>query len=101
MKAGNTLEVRQHLNAAIKELSCSIDSNWTDPCRPYRHDNNKRTITIRTGNTFEVAKLANKKLRDAGFDNLVYVSGDYNSYVKVTAYLPFTVTVDKSGLMHS
>jgi hypothetical protein len=101
MKAGDTLEVRACIKEAMKELSCVADSNWTDPCRPYHHSNKNRTITIRTGNTFEVAELANQKLRDAGFDNLVYVSGDYNSYIKVTAYLPFTVTVDKNGLMHS
>ena len=104
MKPGNTLEVRACLKEAINELGYYVSGNWTDPLKYSLYVTDERVVTMRIGGNPELLKiavLANQKLADAGFINRVRITTGHVEYIKVNAYLPFTVTVDKNGLMHS
>ena len=78
MKEGNTLEVRAAINAAFDELKCRKGSTWTDPVTWSRPDSPMRVVTYRTTYADEIAALANKTLRAAGFSNQVRVTDSDN-----------------------
>lgn len=80
MKEGNTLEVRAAINAAFDELKCRKGSTWTDPVNWSRPDKPMRVVTYQTTYADEIAAVANKNLRRAGFNNEVRVT-DTDAYL--------------------
>jgi len=74
MKAGNTLEVRKAINKAFDELKHQKGGTWTDPLNWSNYSGPSRVVTYRTSFAYEIAALAQKKLRAAGFNNEVRVT---------------------------
>ena len=74
MQAGNTLQVRKAINEAFDELKQQKHGTWTDPVNWSDYSGPMRVVTYRTSYAYETAALAQKKLRDAGFNNEVRVT---------------------------
>lgn len=94
MKQANTLQVRAIINAAFKQLKHQTRGSWTDTLRKNEFSNPMRTVTYGSAYASEIAKLAQKKLRVAGYSNQIRVTdngtgwrGGKGPYLKVEAEL--------------
>ena len=94
MQAGNTLQVRKAINAAIKEVGASKIGTWTDPKNWSNYDTKVRVVAYLTTDIRKVVELATEKLLNAGFNNKIRITDVSDScysngpYIRVVAELP-------------